>query len=590
MYDLVIRGGSIYDGEGGSPRAGDVAIQDGVIAAIGKVGSAQARRAIDADGAIVTPGFVDVHSHYDAQFLWDDKIDPSFSHGVTTSIAGNCGVGVAPVDEEHRRKLIDFMTGVEEIPDIVLEEGLDWSWRSFTDYLEKVAARQYAMDVGSHIPHGPLRLFVMGDRALRHEAATADDIGAMAALVRAAMAAGASGFSTGRIVEHRSSDGNHVPGTFALEDEVLALAAAMAEGGRGVFQVAPRGQLGTTFNTDGSDGREARLKEHRLLEKVASISGRPLTYGVLEVITDDDDASLMIAESDQAIARGVGVYPQVSPRGANLMYMLEGYHLFMMRPSYLEVAHLPLASRIQALREPARRAAILGESDVQGPVGVKDHRTLVNYIIANNAQSFILRTPLDLEPGPEQRLGALAAAAGKPADAYLYDHYTADDGTNFNLNLVANYNHGNLDSTREFLMNRNVITGLGDGGAHLKVICDAAHPTCQLAYWTRDRVRGARIPLEFMVEKLTASPARLYGLGDRGALAVGKRADINVIDYDRLTLKRPRMAYDLPAGSGRLLQPSEGYLATIVAGVPTRLNDQDTSARPGRLVRSTAFA
>ncbi len=589
MYDLVIRGGSIYDGTGGPARSGDVAIKDGLIAAIGKVGSTEGRQTIEADGAIVTPGFVDLHSHYDGQFLWDDKIDPSFSHGITTSIAGNCGVGVAPVSDEYQSKLIDFMTGVEEIPEIVLEVGLDWSWRSFPEYLDKLAERKYTMDVGVHLPHAPVRLLVMGERALKHEAATADDIIAMSAIVRDAMAAGAQGFSTGRVVEHRSSDGNYLPGTFALEDEVLALAKALGEGGRGVFQVAPRGELGNTFNTDGSDGREARTKEHRLMEKIATVSGRPLNYGVLEVFTDEADAGIMIGQSDQAIARGVGVYPMVSPRAANLMYTLEGYHLFMARPSYLEVARMPLAERVHALRDPVRKRAILSESDVTSPVGVRDHGVLLKYISANNEQSFILSSPMDIEPGPERRLGALAAAAGKSADEYLYDHLTAGDGTNVNLNIVANYFHGNLESTRKFMMNPNTIIGLGDGGAHLKLICDAAHTTCQIAYWTRDRSRGERIPLEFMVEKLAAAPARHHGLTDRGVLAVGKRADINVIDYERLTLKRSRIVHDLPTGAGRCLQPSQGYLATVVAGVPTRLNDEDTLARPGRLLRSTAF-
>lgn len=590
MYDLVIRSGSIIDGLGGPARSGDIAVQDGRIAAMGNLDGAAAREVIDADGAIVTPGFVDVHSHYDGQFLWDDRMDPSFSHGVTTSIAGNCGVGLAPVALEHQRELIDFMVGVEEIPDIVLNEGLDWNWRSFTDYLDRLGERRYSMDVSSHIPHGPMRLYVMGERALRHENATAEEIATMAGLVREGMAAGAAGFSTGRIVEHRSSDGTHVPGTFALEEEVLALARAMGEGGRGVFQVAPRGQLGNTFNPDGTKGRESRIAEHKLMEKVASVSGRPVTYGVLEVFTDGEDADLMIADSDRAIEQGLMLHPQISPRAASLMYLLEGYHIFMLRPSYQEVANLPLPQRLEALRDPARRAAILSEANLDsGVINGKMVGTVLRYIAANNEESFILSSSLDFEPGPDRRLGALAAAAGKTPETYLYDHYTADDGRNFNMNFVANYNHGNLDSTRNFLMNPNVIAGLNDGGAHLKVICDAAMPTFQLAYWTRERSRGERVPLPFMVEKLTSAPAKLYNLNDRGSLEVGKRADINVIDYDRLTLEKPRMVYDLPAGSGRILQGSKGYLATIVAGVPTRLNDTDTGARPGRLIRSTAY-
>jgi N-acyl-D-aspartate/D-glutamate deacylase len=590
MYDAIIRGGTIVDGLGGAPRRGDIAIQDGRIAAIGKVDAA-ARETIDADGALVTPGFIDAHTHYDGQVMWDDRLDPSFSHGVTSIIAGNCGVGFAPVREEHRRELVEFMSGVEDIPGLVLDEGLDWGWRSFADYFDRIAARSFTMDVASHVTHAPLRIEVMGERALRHEAATPEDIAAMCELVRGAMAAGAVGFSTGRIVEHRSSRGDHVPGTFASEEELVALASAMGEGGRGVFQVAPKGQVGSLFLPEGDSGRQARLAEHRLLEHVASASGRPVTYGLIEVESDPDDARIMIEESERAIARGVPVYPQVTARGGGQIYMLDGYHIFLLKPSYREIAHLPLAARIQAMREPARRQAILSEPYVEGEYA-HDHMTLslLRYIVANNAKSYVLSSPLDFEPGPERRLDALAAAAGTTPEAYLYDHYTRGDGDDFNVNFVVNYVHGSLETTRSFLANPNVVSGLADGGAHMKVICDASMPTFQLAYWSRLRTRGERIPLELVVHKLTASPARLYGLADRGSLEVGKRADINVIDYERLGLKQPRMAHDLPSGGGRLLQDSQGYLATLVAGVATRRDDQDTGARPGRLLRANRLS
>ena len=591
MYDIIICGGTIIDGSGAPAYTGDVAIVDDRIAAIGNLNGAAARRTINADGAIVTPGFVDLHSHYDGQFVWDDRMDPSFSHGVTTTIAGNCGVGFAPVHEEHRRELMDFMTGVEDIPGIVLDEGLDWKWKSFPDFLDRLAGNHYTMDVGLHVPHAPVRVHVMGERALRHEEATAEDIEAMSALVSEAMAAGAFGFSTGRIVEHRSANGNYVPGTFASEAELVALGKAMGAGGRGVFQVAPRGEIGSLFVEDGSNGRAARLAEHRLLENVARISGRPVNYGLLEVATDPEDADVMIAESERAIAAGTQIYPMISPRGAGLLYMLDGHHVFLMRPSYREVAHLPLAERLVALREPSRREAILNEQDVEGETAQdKMIMTLFQYIKTQNAESFILTSPLDFEPGPEQRLGVLAAKSGKSCEDYLYDHYISGDGSNFNVNLVMNYVHGNLDSTRNFLMNPNVLSGLADGGAHLKTICDAAMPTFQLAYWTRDRVRGDRVPLELMVYKLTKHSADLYGLRDRGVIEVGKRADINVIDYQRLTLPLPRMVHDLPSGGARIVQAAHGYLATLVSGTTTRINDEDTGARPGRLVRATEIA
>lgn len=588
MHDLIIRGGTVIDGSGMPAQNADIAVAGGRIAEIGKLSGTAAHRMIDADGAIVTPGFIDLHSHYDGQFLWDDQLDPGFSHGVTTTIAGNCGVGFAPARKEHRSELVEFMTGVEDIPGIVLDEGLDWNWKSFPDYLDRIADKQYSMDVATHIPHAPIRLYVMGERALRHEAATLEDIEAMAELVKQGMAAGAMGFSTGRIIEHRSANGNHVPGTFASDEEVIALGRAMGAGERGVFQVAPRGEIGSIFHDDGSKGRNARLEEHRLLERVARASGRPVSYGVLEVPTDPDDANIMIAQSDRARAEGLQIYPQVSPRGAGLLYMLDGHHTFLLRPSYREVAHLPLAERLVALRQAERRAAILSEQDAEAGFDDASMRmTFFQYIKAETPNSFILSSPLDFEPGPEQRLEALAARAGKTCEEFLFDHYTKGDGGNFNVNLVMNYVHGNLDSTREFLMNPNVVSGLADGGAHLKSICDAAMPTFQLAYWCRDRVRGERIPLEYMVHKMTGHAADHYGLNDRGRLVVGMRADINVIDYERLTLRLPRMAHDLPSKGARILQASQGYVATIVAGAPTRLGDEDTGMRPGRLLRAT---
>jgi N-acyl-D-amino-acid deacylase len=586
MYDTLIRGGIVHDGLGGPAFTADVAIAAGRIAAIGNIKS-PAREIINADGALVTPGFLDIHTHYDGQCLWDDKIDPSFSHGVTTVVAGNCGVGFAPVKPEDRKHLMNFMSGVEDIPGVVLDEGLDWQWRSFPEYLDRLAARRYTMDVAAHVTHAPLRLFTMGERALRHETATPDDIEAMCALLREAMAAGAAGFSTGRILEHRSSNGDHVPGTFAPQDELVALGRAMGEAGHGVFQVAPKGQNGSLFLGNEDAGRDARLAEHRLLETIATESGRPLTYGLIEVATDLDDANMMLRESDRAIARGVPVHPQISARGGGMLYMLEGYHIFLLRRSYREIAHLPLGARVEAMRDPARRRAILSEANDESPyLGDSMTQLLLRYMVAHSDNSFILSSPLDFEPGPERSLAALAAASRKTSDEYLYDHYTSGTGHNFNINFTVNYAHGSLETTRGFLAHRNVVSGLADGGAHIKIICDASMPTFQLAYWARRRTRGACLPLEFMINKLTAAPARLYSMHDRGSLELGKRADINVIDYDRLNLKVPEMVYDLPSGAGRLLQHSEGYLATLVAGVATRRHDLDTGARPGALIRN----
>jgi N-acyl-D-amino-acid deacylase len=590
MYDILIRGGTIVDGLGGPPCTADIAIENGRIAAIGKLAEA-ARQVIDADGAIVTPGFIDVHTHYDGQAVWDDKLDPSFSHGVTTCIAGNCGVGFAPVEKEHRRALVEFMAGVEDIPGAVIDEGLDWNWRSFPDYLDRLASRSYSMDVATHVTHGPLRVYVMGERALRHEAATAEDIEAMSRLLREAMAAGAVGFSTGRIVEHRSSRGQNVPGTFVPDDEVIALGRAMGEGGRGVFQVAPKGQIGALFLPEGDAGRQARVAEHRLMETISRASGRPLTYGVVEVPTDSEDIDLMIEASDKANASGAQLYPQITPRGATQIYMLDGYHIFLLKRAYLEIAHLPLKARVAAMREPARRAAILDGPDAPDAYA-NDAMTLglLRYIHGQNADSYILRSQLDYEPGPDQRLDNLAAASGKTPEEYLYDHYCDGDGLNTSVNFVFNYSRGNLDTTRRRLMNPNVVSGLSDGGAHIRFVCDSSMTSFQLAFWARDRKRGDTLPMELIVNKLTAAQARLYGLSDRGSLEVGKRADINVINHSRLGIGKPYLINDLPSGAARLLQGSSGYLATLVNGRTTRINDEDTGARPGKLVRATGMA
>ncbi len=586
MHDIVIRGGTVVDGTGAAPFTADVAIAGGRIVEIGRVRE-PAREVIEADGAIVTPGFIDVHTHYDGQFLWDDRLDPSFSHGVTTAIGGNCGVGFAPVRPEYRKALMELMEGVEEIPEIVLDEGLDWRWKSFPDYLDRLAERRYTMDVASHITHAPLRVFVMGERALRHEAATAEDIAAMAGLVREAMDAGAIGFSGARVLEHLSSKGANVPGTFADDDELIGLASAMGSSGHGTFQIIPLGANGDLMFAEA--GPSARRAEHDRIVRIAEACRRPVTYTLLQFRSDPQDWRMMLAESERALASGHQVFPQISTRGVGALTTLEGYHIFMLRPAYQTVAHLPLAERVIALRDPARRAAILGQNS--DPALVAENPTLggfVEVLRARIAGIFPMAEPLDYEPGPERRLEALAAAAGAPMEAYLYDHYTSGDGLNVCASFALNYAEGNLGALHDMLEHPIVISGLGDGGAHMRMACDGALPTFQLAFWARDRKRGPTLPLEQIVAKLSLRNAELYGLTDRGVLAPGKRADINVIDHQRLSLHLPRMTYDLPSGAGRLLQGASGYLATLVNGQVTRRDGVDTGARPGRLVRSGA--
>lgn len=584
MYDTLIRGGTVIDGTGNAAFTADVAIADGRIVEIGRV-SARARQEIDADGALVTPGFVDVHTHYDGQFVWDERLDPSFSHGVTTAVGGNCGVGFAPAKPEHRKALVELMEGVEEIPGVVLDEGLDWRWQSFGDYLDRLQSKRYSMDVACHVTHAPLRVFVMGERALRHEPATAADIVHMAQLVREAMAAGAMGFSGARVLEHLSSKGGFVPGTFADDDELVGIASAMGESHRGVFQLIPLGANGDLMHPQtGTAGRRA---EHERIERIARASGRPVVYSLMQFKADPDDWRHMLALSEKSAEAGLSIHPQIHTRGIGAMTTLDGYHIFMLRPSYRAVANLPFAERLRALREPARRAAILAEqSDTAAIAEDPKLGAFIEMLRTRIANIFPMRMPLNYEPQAEDRLEVLATAAGMPLEAYLYDHYTQGEGTNVCASFVLNYAQGNLDAVSEMLRHPLVVSGLGDGGAHVRMACDSSLPTFQLSFWTRDRTRGAKLSLEQVVNKLTKHNADLYGFNDRGVIAVNKRADLNVIDYSTLNLLMPEMVHDFPKGGARLHQGSTGYLATLVNGEITRRHDSETGARPGRLVRS----
>ena len=583
MFDTIIRAGTVIDGSGDPARTADVGIKDGRIAAIGTL-KESARETIDADGALVTPGFIDLHTHYDGQFLWDDRMDPSFSHGVTTAIGGNCGVGFAPV-AEHRKELIELMEGVEDVPEIVLDEGLDWSWRTFPEYLDKLAARHYAMDIAIHITHAPLRVYVMGERALRQERATAEDLQAMGALVKEAMAAGAVGFSAGRLLEHLSSKGETVPGAFAEDEEFTALATAMGAGGFGTFQYIPRGAVGTTPQNEIDE--VLRRGEHDRIVRLARASGRPLTYSLAQFASDPDDYWMMLDLTDRATAEGLDVRPQIPVKAQGMISTLDSYHVFIRRPSYLKIAHLPRSERAAAMRDPEVRARILAEADDADLYSDNPFvRSMLDQMKAGLSQTYLPSSALDIEPEPARMVAVLAQECGKSPEEFIYDHYSQGDGANSNLSAVFNYPLKSLDHISKTLKYPNTVCGLGDGGAHMRMICDAPLPTLLLAYWARDRKRGPRIPLELAVRKLSGEPAELYGLSDRGHLAVGRRANINIIDYDNLNLGDPVIHFDLPSGAGRLLQRSQGYLGTMVAGVLTRRHDEDTGARPGRLIRA----
>ena len=584
MYDKIIRGGTVIDGTGASARTADVAIQDGKIVEVGKIGS-PARETIDADGALVTPGFIDVHTHYDGQFLWDDKLDPSFSHGVTMAIAGNCGVGFAPLRPEFRHDLIDLMEGVEDIPGIVLDEGMDWNWRSFGDYLDRLGERSYAMDIASQMTHSPLRVAVMGERALNHEQATPEDIAAMQQQVREGMKAGALGFSAARLEEHFSSKGARVPGTYAADDEFLALAKAMGESGHGTFQMVPWGAIGGMISP--GVGRDNRIAEHDRIARIARAAGRPLTYLLLQMPADPNDWLMMLSESEKAKTQGLRLYPQIASRAGGVLVMLDANHPFRFRPSYEAIAHLPVAERAAAMRNPELKAKILAEKEDErfSSKAREPERILARYLQARFADMYALTLPIDWEPTEESQVKVAAARAGVTPESFLYDHLIANGGSNMVADIQLNYVHGNLDSMHDLLEHPQVISGLGDGGAHLSVICDASQTTSQLTFWCRDRTRGPKLSIEKIVAKMTRNNAELYDLRDRGVIAPGMRADINVIDFDRLGLDMPDVRRDLPTGGPRLLQNSHGYLATMVAGEVTRRNDADTGARPGRLVR-----
>lgn len=583
MHDTLIKSATIVDGSGRPSFSGDIAIQNGQIVEVGQI-AAQAKQTIAADGAIAAPGWVDVHTHYDGQVTWDDTLDPSFSHGVTTVVMGNCGVGFAPVPKDGERELIELMEGVEDIPGTALYEGMPWgAWQSFPEYLDFLASREYSLDISAQIAHGALRYFVMGERGLAHEAATASDLKQMADLTEAAMRAGAVGFSTSRTVGHRSVTGNEVPGTFAEEAELMAIANAMRAAGKGVFEMIPAAAAGDMLPLGGE--RQTTLEEFEMIKRIAQASGRPLTFTQVQVAEHPEVWREVLAGAREANAKGANVRPQIASRPIGLVTSLATYHMFQRRPTYMKLHDLPVAERAREMRKPEVKAAILAESDAA--VTSKNPMATLHQVFAQVAGFlFPITDPIDYEPDASGNLGALSAAAGQDIHDYMYDFLLENDGSNFAILLGANYTEGNHDVIAEMLQHPDTITGLSDAGAHVNLIFDGVAPTYQLTHWTRDRQRGQRLPIELIVNKQTKNNADLYGFSDRGEIAVGKRADLNLIDLPNLSLGALQVHNDLPAGGSRILQPAQGYIGTWVRGVQTRSNDEDTGARPGRLLRS----
>lgn len=576
MFDLVIKGGTVVDGTGAAPIGADVAVSDGKIVEVGNI-TGGARREIDADGALVTPGWVDVHTHYDGQVTWDEVMEPSASNGVTTLVMGNCGVGFAPVRPDHTADLIDLMEGVEDIPGTALSTGMPWGeWETFPQYLDFLAGRRYGLDIAAQIPHGAVRFYVMGERGAANQDATTDDVAAMAAIVAEAMAAGAVGFTTSRIPGHKSRSGRPVPGTYADADELRAA-------GHGVFEAIAAGTLGSV-----SGDPVRQLDEVPLLTDLARASGRPVTFTLLQMFEDPGHWRLVHDAAAAANAEpGVRLAPQVIPRSVTIMTNLDAYHMFQNRPTYRKLAGLSLVERVAKMRRDEVRSAILAETDIDDG-GTDVNATLINALGMALPLVFSLAAPVNYEPTMDQSIFARATAAGVDPSEYMYDRLLDDDGRAFYALLGSNFAGGNLDVCREMLASPHTVTGLGDAGAHVNLISDCSASTFHLTHWGRDRTAGERLPVELLVHKLSGANADLYGFDDRGVIAPGRRADLNVIDLDRLTIGAPELRHDLPAGASRILQSAHGYIATLVDGVVTRAEDTDTGERPGRLLRGRA--
>jgi N-acyl-D-aspartate/D-glutamate deacylase len=582
--DLLLRGGTLVDGTGGAPVQGDLAISGNQIVAVGGRIDAPGADVIDADGALVAPGWVDVHTHFDGQVTWDDTLDPSFSNGATTLIMGNCGVGFAPCPKGEEQTLIDVMEGVEDIPGTALAEGVPWGeWQSFPEYLDYISGRSYAVDFGTQLPHSALRLQVMRDRAVRHEDATPEDVAEMKRLAEEAARAGAMGFSTSRTIFHRSIDGVAIPGTYASAAELTAIAEGVAAGGASVLEAISSSSIGDMLFLGGE--RFSAQEEMQLLASLSRASGLPVTFTTVQTPEHPEDWREVLRFASEENARGARLHPQVASRPIGLLSGLSGYHGFMHRRSYLEeLAALPLAERAARMRDPEMKRRLLADADVE-PQDAGSMAALAQAFLVGAASLYMMPEGYDYEPTEDTTLGARAVREGKPVEEVLYDYLTENDGRNFASLMGTNYPDGNLDAVREMLAHPATVTGLADAGAHVNLISDGSMPTTQLKHWCGGRKRGEGLPVEFIVEKQTRRNARLYGLPDRGTLEVGMRADVNVIDMDSLAVALPISYNDLPAGGARLLQSVSGYEATILNGVVTRRQDKDTGARPGRLVR-----
>jgi N-acyl-D-aspartate/D-glutamate deacylase len=568
--DLIIRNGTIVDGLGGEPFVGDVAIADGVIAAVGTV-EGSADRELDATGLLVTPGFVDLHTHYDGQAIWSDRMTPSSAHGVTTAVMGNCGVGFAPCRPDDHETLVDLMAGVEDIPGVVMVDGLPWSWETFPEFLDALDARPRDIDVAAFLPHSPLRVYVMGQRGVDREAATAEDLALMRKLAAEAIQVGALGFASSRLTLHKSESGQPIPSFEAGHDELEAIAQGVKDAGGGLIQFVPdlvAGDYGPALQT---------------VFDVAEDVGLPVTFTLAIGNAGDpffvDGLNLV----EKANAAGGDITAQIFPRPIGLVIGLElSGNPFILYPSYQEIAHLPLAERVAEMGKPEVRERILADRPGGGGHPLMFATQAWDWM-------FPLGDPPNYEPSMSDSIGARARARGVSPLEEAYDRVLDDEGHAMLLITLANFRDGSLDTVSELLRREDVVLGLGDGGAHYGMICDASFPTYMLAHWARDRATG-RLSVAEAVRKLTSATARVAGLADRGRIAVGYKADLNVIDHAAVTLHKPVIAHDLPAGGRRLDQSADGYVATIVSGEVISEHGVPTAARPGKLVRGRQSA
>ena len=571
QFDLIIRGGTIHDGTGAPGVRGDVAVKDGRIVAVGKV-DGDADQIIDAAGKIVTPGFVDVHTHFDGQVTWENRLSPSSGHGVTTVVMGNCGVGFAPCRPDQRETLVKLMEGIEDIPEVVMTEGLPWNWETFPEYLDALAERQLDIDIAAQIPHSALRVYVMGERAARKEPPTGDDLAKMRALVAEGIRAGAFGVTTSRNVMHRTKAGDLAPSLYSDVDELCALAAGLKDADAGVFQIIPA-------------PAEPAEVEFPILRQVAEQSGRPISFTLLDVPNQPGEGWRYHLEGlEQAARDGLTMRGQVAPRPVGMFFGLDlSLHHFSSHPSYKPIAGLPLAERVAIMRDPAFRAKLLAEQP-------EDSNPTTLMLIAAFRGTYQWDDAPNYEPQRDDRVDARAEAAGLSLDEYAYEALLRNEARAVFYLPAANYTEGNLRSVREMLGSPHTVMALADGGAHYGLICDASFPTYFLQRWVRDAAPDERIDLADAIAELTGKSAALVGLTDRGRIAVGMKADLNVIDMDALKLHVPTIEYDLPAGGKRMHQKADGILATVVSGQVTYIDGVHTGALPGRLVRRGELA